>query len=147
MCGAAARRDVLLAAGRLGYRPNNAARTLASGSSSIIGLIVGDIENVFLRHFAPGLADVVEDFGYTLLVANSDEDVGRERRAALDSLRAHRVDGLVRGSRQQRRGSPPCQCSHRRYSRPPGRPGRHRLEDRLRGDRCALCVRRPALSS
>ena len=92
--GAAARRDVLLAAGRLGYRPNNAARTLASGSSSIIGLIVGDIENVFFAPLARGLADIVEDFGYTLLVANSDEDVGRERRA-VDSLRAHRVDGLV----------------------------------------------------
>jgi LacI family transcriptional regulator len=92
--GPTARRNVLLAAARLGYRPNNAARTLASGSSSIIGLIVGDIENAFFAPLARGLADIVEDYGYTLLVANSDEDVNRELRA-VDSLRAHRVDGLV----------------------------------------------------
>ncbi|MDA8315054.1 MAG: LacI family DNA-binding transcriptional regulator, partial [Actinomycetota bacterium] len=92
--GAAARRSVLLAGERLGYRPNNAARTLASGSSGIVGLVVGDIENVFFAPLARGLADVVEDFGYTLLVANSDEDVSRERRA-VDSLRTHRVDGIV----------------------------------------------------
>ena len=46
------------------------------------------------RHGRPGLADVVEEFGYTLIIANSDEDIVRERRA-VDSLRANRVDGLV----------------------------------------------------
>lgn len=91
---AAARRSVVSAATCLGYRPNNAARTLASGSSDIVGLIVGDIENVFFAPVARGLADVVAGEGYTLLVANSDEEGERERRA-VDSLRAHRVDGIV----------------------------------------------------
>ena len=68
--------------------------TLASGTSNVIGLIAGDIENSFFATVARGLADVVEEFGYTLIVANSDENVARERRA-LDSLRANRVDGLV----------------------------------------------------
>jgi len=89
-----ARQQVLTAARDLGYVPNNVARTLASGSSNIIGLIAGDIENVFFATAARGLADVVEEFGYTLIIANSDEDVTRERRA-LGSLRANRVDGLV----------------------------------------------------
>jgi LacI family transcriptional regulator len=90
----AARQRVLSAARTLGYLPNNAARTLASGTSNIIGLVAGDIENSFFATAARGLADVVEEFGYTLIVANSDEDVARERRA-VDSLRANRVDGLV----------------------------------------------------
>ncbi len=89
-----ARQRVNSAAGALGYLPNNVARTLASGTSNVIGLIAGDIENSFFATAARGLADVVEEFGYTLIVANSDENVARERRA-LDSLRANRVDGLV----------------------------------------------------
>lgn len=89
-----ARQRVHAAARALGYLPNNAARTLASGTSNIIGLVAGDIENSFFATAARGLADVVEEFGYTLIVANSDENVGRERRA-VDSLRANRVDGLV----------------------------------------------------
>ncbi|MGA2527751.1 MAG: LacI family DNA-binding transcriptional regulator [Acidimicrobiales bacterium] len=89
-----ARQRVHSAARALGYLPNNAARTLASGTSNIIGLIAGDIENSFFATAARGLADVVEEFGYTLIVANSDENVDRERRA-VDSLRANRVDGLV----------------------------------------------------
>ena len=92
--GDEARQRVQSAARALGYLPNNAARTLASGTSNVIGLIAGDIENSFFATAARGLADVVEEFGYTLLVANSDENVTRERRA-LDSLRANRVDGLV----------------------------------------------------
>lgn len=89
-----ARQRVLSAAHSLGYLPNNAARTLASGTSNIIGLVAGDIENSFFATAARGLADVVEEFGYTLIIANSDEDIVRERRA-VDSLRANRVDGLV----------------------------------------------------
>ena len=89
-----ARKRVLDAANELDYLANNAAKTLASGSSNIIGLIAGDIENPFFATAARGLADVVEEFGYTLIVANSDEDSERERRA-VDSLRRNRVDGLV----------------------------------------------------
>jgi len=88
------RQRVHSAARALGYLPNNAARTLASGTSNIIGFIAGDIENSFFATTARGLIDVVKEFGYTLIVANSDEDVVRERRA-VDSLRANRVDGLV----------------------------------------------------
>ena len=40
----------------LGYLPNNAARTLASGTSNIIGFIAGDIENSFFATAARGLA-------------------------------------------------------------------------------------------
>ena len=102
--GEAARRRILTAARALGYLPNNAARTLASGTSNIIGLIAGDIENSFFATAARGLADVVEEFGYTLIIANSDEDVARERRA-VDSLRANKVDGLVVAPADSRDGT------------------------------------------
>ena len=41
---------ILAAARDLGYLPNNAARTLASGTSNLIGFVTADIENSFLRH-------------------------------------------------------------------------------------------------
>ncbi len=102
--GETARRRILAAARALGYLPNNAARTLASGTSNIIGLVAGDIENSFFATAARGLADVVEEFGYTLIIANSDEDLARERRA-VDSLRANNVDGLVVAPADSRDGA------------------------------------------
>src|ERR1035437_7654889 len=61
--GDAARQRVLSAARTLGYLPNNAARTLASGTSNIIGLVAGDIENSFFATAERGLAGGVEEFG------------------------------------------------------------------------------------
>jgi LacI family transcriptional regulator, galactose operon repressor len=91
---AGARARVEDAARTLGYVPNSLARALASGVTGVIGLVVGDIENPFFAAAARGLADVVEKRGYTLLLANSDEDEARER-AAVAALRSRRVDGLV----------------------------------------------------
>src|SRR4051812_31036865 len=38
---------VILAAERLGYRPNALARTMSTGRSNTVGIVVGDIENPF----------------------------------------------------------------------------------------------------
>lgn len=91
--GAKSREKVEAAARELGYRQNDVARALASGSTRTVGLVIGDIENPFFATVSRGLADVLEGEGYTLLLANSDEDAAREARsiAALSS----RVDGLV----------------------------------------------------
>jgi LacI family transcriptional regulator len=90
----AARTRVLDAAAALGYQPNDVARALASGASRTIGLIVGDFENPFFATAARGLSDVVDGEGYTLLLANSDESLERERRA-IQAFRARSVDALV----------------------------------------------------
>jgi LacI family transcriptional regulator len=90
----AARRDVEAAAVRLGYVPNSVARALASGLTWAVGLVVGDIENPFFAAAARGMSDVLEERGHTVLLANSDEDLDRERQA-IETLRARRVDGLV----------------------------------------------------
>jgi LacI family transcriptional regulator len=92
--GAATRARVEEAARTLGYVPNSVARALVSGVTGVIGLVVGDIENPFFAAAARGLSDIVEARGYTVLLANSDEDEERER-AAVAALRARRVDGLV----------------------------------------------------
>ncbi|HEY0389129.1 MAG TPA: LacI family DNA-binding transcriptional regulator [Gaiellales bacterium] len=78
----------------LGYTPNGVARALVSRATHTVGLIVGDIDNPFFAGVARGLADALEPRGYTVLLANADEDPARERRA-MQALRARRVDGLV----------------------------------------------------
>ncbi|MBS1678943.1 MAG: LacI family DNA-binding transcriptional regulator [Actinobacteria bacterium] len=90
----AAREQVAIAAERLGYVANHAARTLASGSSRTVGLLVGDVENPFFATAARGLADALEQGGHTLLLANSDEDVDREEQA-MRAFATRQLDGLV----------------------------------------------------
>src|SRR4051794_12888182 len=90
---AKARAKVDAAAAELGYRRNDVARALASGSTRSVGLVVGDIENPFFATVSRGVADVLEPEGYTLLLANSDEDPAREARA-IEALRTQ-VDGLL----------------------------------------------------
>ncbi len=82
------------AALELGYVPNSVARALASGTTHAVGLVVGDIENPFFSAVARGISNVLEDSGHTLLVANSDEDLDRER-IAIETLRARQVDSLI----------------------------------------------------
>ena len=89
-----ARERVRARGGRLGYTPNAVARALVARATD--GGRPGRRRHrePVLRRRARGLADVLEPAGYTVLLANADEDAGRER-SALDALRARRVDGLV----------------------------------------------------
>jgi LacI family transcriptional regulator len=55
---------------------------------------VGDVENAYFASVARGLADVVEQDGYTVVLANSDENIERERRA-VEVFSTRLVDGIV----------------------------------------------------
>lgn len=89
-----ARSQVEKAAAALGYRTNAVARALASGTTKSIGLVIGDIENPFFATVARGLSDVVQDAGYTVVLANADENWDLESRA-LEVLETRSVDGMV----------------------------------------------------
>ena len=85
---------VLEAARRLDYRPNELARTMATGRSGTIGVIVGDIENPFFGSAVRGLSDCAAQAGFDVILSNSDETIAAER-AAIAVLLAKRVDGLI----------------------------------------------------
>ena len=89
-----ARERVLESARLLGYTPNAVARALVSNATMTVGVVVGDIDNPFFATAARGLTDVFDGHGYTVLLANADENHEREGRV-LDALRSRRVDGLV----------------------------------------------------
>ena len=88
------RERVKAAASQLGYRPNSLARSMITGATHTIGLVVADIENPFFARSVRGIADVAHAAGYEVLLANSDEDPATER-AAVRVLFGKRVDGLI----------------------------------------------------
>ncbi|HEX6868877.1 MAG TPA: LacI family DNA-binding transcriptional regulator [Candidatus Limnocylindrales bacterium] len=88
------RERVIKAAATLGYRRNSIARSMITGTTHTIGLVVADIENPFFARAARGVADVARAAGYEVLLVNSDEDPAIER-AAVQTLFEKRVDGLI----------------------------------------------------
>ncbi len=90
----ATRRRVLKACRKLGYRPNRVAGSLRTSRSKVIGLIMADIENFFFTEVVGGVEAAASARGYSVILANSSEDLERERRVVLD-LMERRVDGLI----------------------------------------------------
>jgi DNA-binding LacI/PurR family transcriptional regulator len=80
----------------LGYRPSRVARRLRleTGRSSLIGLLIPDIQNPFFADVVRGVEDAAREHGYALFLGNSDENAAQEARY-LDVMRAESVDGVI----------------------------------------------------
>jgi DNA-binding LacI/PurR family transcriptional regulator len=61
----------------LRYYPNSQARSLVSGRSRILGLIVSDITNPFFPELIKGFEDVAIQNGYEILVSSTNYDSAR----------------------------------------------------------------------
>lgn len=90
---AALRRRVLDAATRVGYVPHRQARTLRTGRSQTLGVVLPDLVNPFFTALLQAIERAARDSGYGTLVAGGGD--GASESAALDLLAEHRVDGLV----------------------------------------------------
>jgi len=86
--------DVMAAAKALDYRPNELARSMTTGKSGIIGVVVGDIENPFFSLAVRGISDAARAAGFNVILANSGEQIEAEK-AAVRLLIGKRVDGLI----------------------------------------------------
>lgn len=64
---------ILEVANRLNYSPNNAARSLRSGKSYSIGVIVSDISNKFFADIARCIEDRAYKYNYTVFFGSTDE--------------------------------------------------------------------------
>jgi LacI family transcriptional regulator len=91
---ATTRERVLAVAEELGYRPNGLARSMITGSTQTLGVVLSDIENSFFHRALRGVADTARARGYEVLLANTDEDLEAERKA-VSVLAERRVDGLI----------------------------------------------------
>lgn len=90
----AVRSRVLKAAERLSYRPNQLARSMNTGRSQSVGVVVGDIQNPYFSLATRGISDAVEEHGFNLILVNTSERLQAER-WAVDMLMDKRVDGLI----------------------------------------------------
>lgn len=89
------------AADALGYRVNRVARGLKTRRSFTIGMLVPDITNPFFPPMVRGAEDGLAAGGYTLVLANTDNDEGKERRHQQVMLE-RQVDGLLLASARRR---------------------------------------------
>lgn len=78
----------------VGYSPHGIARSLRLGRTQVIGLIVGDIANPFFTSLAKAVEARASAAGYSVIVANSDEEPKKEL-ALLKMLREQRVAGIL----------------------------------------------------
>jgi LacI family transcriptional regulator len=88
------RRKVLASISALGFVRNDAARSLAAGSSTTVGLVVADLGNSLFVDIARGAAQFMRDNGKNVLIADSDIDIDRERRN-LEVFEEARVAGIL----------------------------------------------------
>lgn len=88
------RAAVLDAAQLLGYRPNLAARHLASKHTQTFGLLIHDMANPYFHGLADRLKAAVHAHGYRLMMSSAflADDGERE---ALDMFAAFNVDGVI----------------------------------------------------
>ncbi|MEZ4570537.1 MAG: LacI family DNA-binding transcriptional regulator [Thermomicrobiales bacterium] len=88
------RERVLAVIQDLGYQPNSFARSLATNTSMVIGLVVPTINHPFFAEITRGVEDEANRLGYSVFLCTAGGSQERERRA-IERLRGHRVAGLV----------------------------------------------------
>ncbi len=82
------------------YRPNLAARSLVTGRSSLVGLVVPDLIHPFFSEIAKSLAAGLRKKNYFLLVSSSESDPSLEQ-DEIEHMLAHRLDCFVVASCQK----------------------------------------------
>ena len=85
------------AADALGYRPNVIARSLITGRSRIIGLVVAYLENQFYPEAIERLSKSLQEQGYHLLVFMASNDA-EETEDVIQELLDYQVDGIIAAS-------------------------------------------------
>jgi LacI family transcriptional regulator len=89
------------AADALGYRVNRVARGLKMRRSLTIGMLIPDITNPFFPGMVRGAEDRLHQAGYTLVLADTDNDPEREH-VHRDVMLERQVDGLLLATSSRR---------------------------------------------
>ncbi|HUZ46550.1 MAG TPA: LacI family DNA-binding transcriptional regulator [Terriglobia bacterium] len=95
----ATRERVLKRVKELHYQPNWAARSLVTGQSYSIGLVVPTVTHPFFAEVAKGISRKIRRKGYSLVVSSSEEDAELEK-MEIEHLLARQTDALIIASVQ-----------------------------------------------
>lgn len=88
------RARIIALAREQGYQPNHLARSLRTKRSFVIGTVIPDIANPFFAILFRGIEDALAASGYSVIMANTDDEAQREQRS-ITMLRGRQVDGLI----------------------------------------------------
>lgn len=78
----------------LNYQPNHLAKSLRSGKTHTIGLIIADISNPFFANIARVVEDEAKRNGYTVIIGSCDEHADKSW-DLLNVLINRQVDGFI----------------------------------------------------
>ncbi len=88
------REEIKSLAAEMGYRPSQVARSLVTGRTCTLGVVVTDVTDPFVAEVMSGAEATSRELGYTLLFAMSHSDPNLE----IETLRLlldRQVDGLI----------------------------------------------------
>src|ERR1700691_1839401 len=98
--GAETRKRVLKRMRELNYQPNLAARSLVTGRTWTLGLVVPDLLHPFFADVAKAISSQTRKQGYSLFISSSDEDPNLEV-LEIKQMLARRVDVIIVASAQR----------------------------------------------
>lgn len=98
--GEETRQRVLKRVKELNYQPNYVARSLITGQTWTVGLVVPALMHPFFSEIAGAISREIRKHGYSLLISASDDDPELEREE-IQHLIARRVDVLLVASVQR----------------------------------------------
>ncbi len=85
---------VLTAAAELGYIVNSVASSMRSQQTRTVGLVIADVANPWFGQLAAGVESVLGPAGFSVILANTNNSVERERKA-VQTLLQQQVAALV----------------------------------------------------
>lgn len=88
------RARVLSAMQEVNYRPNDLARSLRSGKTNTIGLVIPDSANPFFAEVARSIEGAAYQLGYSVILCNTEQDPAREE-FYVDVLSKKQIDGVI----------------------------------------------------
>jgi LacI family transcriptional regulator len=78
----------------LGYKPNQLARSLRTGNSNIIGLIVEDISNPFFASIAKMIEYKAYKKGYKIIYSSTENEVAKAK-DLINMFKSRKVDAYI----------------------------------------------------
>lgn len=89
------RTKVLSAIKELDYRPNPVARTLRTGRTGMLGLVVPEITVPYFSELARDVIAAAAEYGYRVMIDQTGHDHERERQLLMGDDRTMLFDGLL----------------------------------------------------
>lgn len=84
---------------KLKYQPNLLARSLATGKTHTIGLVISDIRNPFYPELVQGVEELAVKNDYNVFLCNTDYDIGKGLKS-IGALIKRKIDGIIVASSQ-----------------------------------------------